>query len=78
LISQTKFENIIFRAMSATWQTNLLWVNDVAMTTVLQLQQFMSQEQDFAEPQNLRGNSNQRRNDNSHNSAHPAQNSNNY
>jgi hypothetical protein len=24
LISQTKFENIIFRAMSATWQTNLL------------------------------------------------------
>jgi hypothetical protein len=32
--------------------------NDILTNTVLQLQQFMSQEQEFAEPQNNRDNNN--------------------
>jgi hypothetical protein len=45
-------KNIIFHAMPLAWQTNFLQVNDISTTTVLQLQQFMAQEQEFAEPQN--------------------------
>jgi hypothetical protein len=55
-ISQTKLKNIIFHAMPATCQTNFLLVHNVSTLSLLQLQQFMSQEREFAEPQNLRGN----------------------
>jgi hypothetical protein len=57
-VQQTKLKNIIFRAMPITWQTNFLRANgDVSTSSVLQLQQFMSQEREFAEQaQNLRGN----------------------
>jgi hypothetical protein len=64
MVNQTKLKDIIFRAMLGAWQTNFLWVSDVSTSTILQLQQFMSQEREFAEPQNNRGNSNQRRHDN--------------
>ncbi len=63
-INQTKLKIIIFRAMPSTWQTHFLRVHDVATITVLQLQQFMSQEREFAEPQNDRGNSGPRRHSN--------------
>jgi hypothetical protein len=58
LVQQTKLKNIIFRPMPITWQTNFLCANgDVFTSSVLQLQQFMSQEREFAEQaQNLRGN----------------------
>jgi hypothetical protein len=56
-ISQTKLKKIIFWAMSITWQTNFLQVNDVSTSSVLMLQQFMSQECEFADQaQNSRGN----------------------
>jgi hypothetical protein len=47
-ISQTKLKNIIFKAMPSTWQTNFLQVKDVSILSVLTLQQFMSQEREFA------------------------------
>jgi hypothetical protein len=65
MLNQTKLEKIIIRAMPEAWQTNSLCVNELSTSTVLQLQQFMSQEQEFAEPpQNTRGRSNQQHNDN--------------
>ncbi len=64
MVNQTKLKNIIFCAMPIALQTNFFRVNDVSTSTVLQLQQFMSQEREFAEPQNNRGNPNQRRHDN--------------
>jgi hypothetical protein len=55
-VNQTKIKNIIFRAMAVAWQTDFLCVNDVSMSTILQLQQFMSQEQEFTEQsQNFNG-----------------------
>jgi hypothetical protein len=55
VVQQTKLKNIIFRAMSTTWQTNFLRANgDVSTSSVLQLQQFMSQEREFAEGSNPR------------------------
>jgi hypothetical protein len=44
MVNQTKLKNILFHAMPVAWQTNFLLVNDMSMSTVLQLQQFMSQE----------------------------------
>jgi hypothetical protein len=58
IISATKLKNIIFRAMPTAWQTNFLCVNIILTTTVLQLQQLMSQKQEFAAPQNNRDNTN--------------------
>jgi hypothetical protein len=57
-VPQTKLKNIIFRAMPSIWQTNFLRVNNVSTSSVLTLQQFMSQECEFAEQaqsQNSRG-----------------------
>jgi hypothetical protein len=53
----TNKTHIIFRAMPITWQTNFLRSNgDVSNSSVLQLQQFMSQERESAEQaQNIRG-----------------------
>jgi hypothetical protein len=48
-VTQTKIKNIIFRAMPGAWQTNFLHVNAVSTSTILQLQQFMSQEREFTE-----------------------------
>jgi hypothetical protein len=59
LINTTKVKNIIFRAMPVIWQTDFLRVNHVSPTMVLQLQQFMSQEREFAKPQNMHSNSSQ-------------------
>jgi hypothetical protein len=59
-VSQTKLKSIIFRVMPVIWQTNFLQEHDVLMSSVLQLQQFMSQECEFTEPQNLHGNFNNR------------------
>jgi hypothetical protein len=61
-VSQTKLKNIIFCAMPVTWQTNFLQVHNVSTLSVLQFQQFMSQERKFAKPQN--GNFNNRRAEN--------------
>jgi hypothetical protein len=58
VVSNTKLKNIIFRAMPPAWQTNFLRVNNIAITTLLQLQQFMSQEREFAETQNNRESTN--------------------
>jgi hypothetical protein len=58
IISATKLKNIIFRAMPTAWQTNFLCVNIILTTTVLQLQQLMSQKQEFAAPQNNGDNTN--------------------
>ncbi len=52
VVINTKLKNIIFRAMPPAWQTNFLLVNNIANTTLMQLQQFTSQEREFAEPQN--------------------------
>jgi hypothetical protein len=50
LVQQTKLKHIIFHAMPITWQTNFLRANgDISTSSVLQLQQFMSQEREFAE-----------------------------
>jgi hypothetical protein len=42
-VNQTKLKNIIFRAMPVTWQATFLCFNNISTSTVLQLQQFMSQ-----------------------------------
>jgi hypothetical protein len=56
-VSQTKLKNIIFKAMPVTWKTYFLCVNDASTLSVLTLQQFMSQEREFADQaQNIRGN----------------------
>ncbi len=52
IVSATQLKNITFQAMAPAWQTNFLRFNDILTNTVLQLQQFMSQEREFAEPQN--------------------------
>ena len=67
LINQTKLKSIIFKAMPDTWQTNFLRSNgDMSTSSVLTLQQFMSQEQEIADraqnTQNTRGNFNNRNN----------------
>ncbi len=55
-VNQTKLKNIIFCAMPVPWQTNFLCVNDVSTALVLQIQQFMSQEREFAEQSQNRNN----------------------
>jgi hypothetical protein len=57
-VTPTKLKNIIFQAMPVAWQTNFLQVNDISTTTVLQLEQFMNQEWEFAEPMNNCDNTN--------------------
>jgi hypothetical protein len=49
-VDDTKLKNIIFCAMPPAWQTNFLRGNHVLTTSVLELQQFMAQEREFAEP----------------------------
>jgi hypothetical protein len=53
MVTTTRLKNIIFQAMSAAWQTSFLQVNGISATTMLQLQQFMSQEWEFAETCNV-------------------------
>jgi hypothetical protein len=48
-VNQTKIKNIIFCVMPGAWQTNFAHVNDMSTSTILQLQQFMSQEREFSE-----------------------------
>jgi hypothetical protein len=69
-ISPTKMKNIIFRAMPVAWQTNFLLVHEVSAWSVLQLQQFMSQEREFSDCEifskgdTCHGNPNNRRTEN--------------